>query len=325
MKLFKELADTSVREEKSGEKSALEHILDCEKNIIDTFLKDEVFEGGYITNGLLYEELIIKTQNILQQDFISESMIQAYIHSRENTAKDTEAHLRGMYSSALLQLLCMKNSNQVTIDGRGKEFNFLFFMLKYAGNVTVKNFRGKNILAGAGSFGGSIKNIDVSNIIGDGVLRYCAIVKGKAENIVATRLKGAYLISSVGADNGSAKNVTITNCVGDNILSWLGCQEGSAENIVATYLIGDNALAMTSANKGYAKNVASSWIKGRENYDHSFIENHRKYAHFIPGKRYLLKKITQLSEKISEELPEKRKMIHKEIARLQKLLFGEKD
>ncbi len=304
MGLFDELAKIEAREEKLVPKSDLDTIFTAEEEIIKEHKTDKMFEEYSQRHSEAYSLLKGSTQEKIADIKLTSEMLQEYISARENIEKDTVAIIRGMYSAALLELICKKNSNiKIYINGKGKTFNFLFYYINHVRNLTLKNISGNKVLYHAGSWNGSCEHLSLSGIKGEQILERAGSWNGSAKRIVINNIYGNRLLCYAGAHGGSIKHITVQNVEGNNTLTEVALGEGSAKYLTLKRIKGDYTL------KNAHINVSTKYILRENNSD--------------KRQKEIFSQIEKIAD-IIHTLPfEEQKTAYDEIARLQKEIFSE--
>jgi len=164
---------------------------------------------------------------------ISPEFLQSYIDARENTQENTQAIIRGMYSAALLEIICTTQPNTgISINGKGKTFNFLFYHIKHARYLVLQNVKGESILKNAGFPDGSIQHITLNDITGNWTLFAAGSQDGNMEYITLNNIKGANQLNAIGSSNGHARYITIKNTKDEHLLTLAGWYNGNAEYVL---------------------------------------------------------------------------------------------
>ncbi len=268
MGLFNRFGDVTVRNEVRQEKSDLEKVIDIEEEIIKKYERNERFKPYQPRHDKSYQILRVATQEKIKDITITPKILQEYIDARENKEDDPIAVIRGMYSSALLELICIKNQNTNTIiDGKNKTFNYLFYHIHNVKNLTLQNIQGNCILADAGCNKGTIAYLTLSNIKGNGLLSYLANHDGNAKNIILTNIIGDHTLFFAGANYGKITYLTLSNIIGTATLSCAGNRRGIIKNITLQDITGDNTLQNAVRFEGNAKNIILSNVKGERILD----------------------------------------------------------
>ncbi len=250
MSLFDDFTKVEKREEIIPEKSDLDKILNLETEIITQYKNDSQFGKNSQDHEEAYTTLYANVQEKTKDIPLNSELLESYISTRDNLEKNTEAIIRGMYSAALLEATCVVQPNTaIFIDGEGKTFNYLFYHVKNARNVTIQNFKGDNILAKAG-WQGEVAHITLNNIEGDELLSSAGL-NGSCEHIILTDITGNHTLSQAGSEKGSIKYLRLTNINGDSTLWKMGSFNGTAQHITLDNIKGDDTLA----SAGFEGNV----------------------------------------------------------------------
>ncbi len=221
MSIFKEFSKLEpVRQEIIKPLSDLEILLDIEKKIFSLY--NIHFRGkSHIENGneALYDFILKYTFSKIPQSAIHPSIIQKYIEARDNTELNfQDGVVRGMYSGALLEIVCSQTEEPVIVDGKGKTFHFLFNHVRNAKNVSIKNFKGDLILSHAGR-AGTVTNLSVEEIVGDSLLYKAASEKGNCEQLSIKNVYGIETLKSAGFCYGRLAFLDLHNISGGYTLS----------------------------------------------------------------------------------------------------------
>ena len=266
--MFNEFGDVIVREETIPQKSDLEKILDIEKEIIEQYKTNKDFIPYEPRHDEAYKTLRATTQEKIADIPLTSQLLQEYINARENKEDSTDAVIRGMYSSALLEIICTTQPDTVTvIDGKGKTFNYLFYHIHNLKNLTLKNIKGNNILKDAGSYGGNIEYLTLHNIEGSYLLVDAAFKNGSAKYITLQDIIGNNTLSGAGENYGNIEYLTLSNIIGIATLSCAGKRGGIIKNITLQDITGDNTLQNAVRFEGNAKNITLSNVTGKRILD----------------------------------------------------------
>ncbi len=301
IKLFGEYAGITVREEIVKPQSELEIILEVEREILETYKKDERLTSSKEKEEHdIYSEIFLDVKKKLKDFSVDRNHLQAYISARENTLKDSEALLRGMYSGTLLEIVCAHTKEEIIIDGENKKvFNHLFERVRYAQNITIRNIEGYSILGNAASYEGRIEQVTLKNLRGDCIFVGSGRNKGSVENVYLEDISTDNLFHLSGS-NGSVQKIKGKNISGESLFSRAGesgilkdisfdtvrgnylfqnaaNEKGLAENISLTNISGNYLFSKAGRNKGILRNISLSNCKGDQIFAESgkngFIEN----------------------------------------------------
>ena len=325
--MFDELAKIEVREERETPKSDLDKILDAEGEIIKQYEKDERFEMNSGKHSEGYQSLYKKTQEKLANIHVTPEILQLYIDARENTEDSPKTVIRGMYSAALLEIICTTQPDTHTfIDGRGKTFDFLFFEIHNIKNLTLINISGNFILYNAGSQKGSAEYITLHNITGDWTLGNAGSQKGSAQNITLQKIEGDHTFFEAARNSGNLEHITLTEITGNSTLYNAG-YEGSIANITLSKIKGDETLYNAGSQKGSAQNITLSRIEGKETLKYSgsdkgIAKQILQEKELTEKQKNLLSRIETIVETIHTLSFEQQRVAHDEIARLQIEIFA---
>ncbi len=119
--MFDGFDQLDVRIEKLQEKTALDTILDLEAKIISTYASSEnainVMYGCFNHDKKLYDSISKEVNYALLKKDVFKKTLQMYISSRDNKDETKEALVRGMYSAALLEIVCTREPHSyITLD-----------------------------------------------------------------------------------------------------------------------------------------------------------------------------------------------------------------
>ncbi len=308
MKLFQEFSDVTVRTETIPEKSDLEKVLDTEEEIIRQYKTNRLFDKTSRHGGEGYLLLHASVQDKLREVNCSSEILRAYISMRDNSEEKTESIIRGMYSAALLEIGSTTESNEnFFINGKGRTWNYLFYQVRHAKNITIEHFKGNKILSCAGSHKGNVENVIVNHVIGNEILQ------------------------GAGNTDGTVKHLFLNDIQGNHTLASTGLDRGTAEHIALNQIRGDYTLAYTTAKDGHIHGITINKVKGLFTLDHinKYYQNNK--SSFLYGiqmstkQEEILEKMKSLIENMHTLLPIEQKETYKEIARLQKEIFLEKN
>ncbi len=261
MGLFNEFAKVETRKEIPSLKSDLEKVLDIEREIITQYKNDERIKDVNTLQNELYLSILNDTQEKIKNTTYTSQTLQEYIDTRENQFSD-EGKIRGMYSGALLEILCKRSQDPISIDGRGREWHYLFFHAKHIQNLSVQKFYGSNILAHIGSYKGSVQNVSVKKIKGSGTLSHAGSVSGSVKDLHCKYMQGDDLLYSAGREKGTLSNITLTFVKGDDILLGGASYEGKMHNLYVENITGKHNLKSMGLQKGVIENVTVLNNKG---------------------------------------------------------------
>ena len=349
--MFDELKDIEVREETQVQKSDLEKVLSTEKEIL-TIYENDIREMSHLGAELeLYDEILCTSREKLKKIKMQSTTLQEYVRSRENNDEDPQQIIRGMYSAALLEIICTAQPDvQINVDCEKRTFNFLFYCTRNAANVTLQNVKGYWIFGEAGNKGGKIENIVLKNVTGNHTL-YHAGREGIARYITCIQIKGDNLLYSACDFGGEAEHILCTNIKGDNTLHHAGSKErgrikhaicthitgnctladtgrrGNAEHLTCIQITGDNTLSTVANSEVTIKNVTFRDIKEKNpTLSHTGISGScfncpREYT-LTQKQITLLEKIKKITESIHAFSFSETRLAHDEIARLQIEIFA---
>ncbi len=304
MGIFSYLKDVNARHEKPQEKTALDAVLDLEAKVIAQYkMRDQTRTDSSEQNDA-YCKLLRYTQEKIMSIKITQEVLQKYINVRDNSEEDSEAIIRGMYSAALLEIICTTQPEKaILIDGKGKTFNYLFYHVKNASNVLVQNFKGNEILFSAGSYNGRIQNMICNNIMGNYLLQNIGRSKGRVKHITAIHIFGNEMLADIASVNGTAKYITAISVKGDTALAYLAGLNGEVEYVAAMNVEGKGIFESPGLNCGGVKHL----IRGND------LDLQQKQ---------ILSRIEKIVESMSGLSSEEQKKAHDEIARLQTEIFA---
>ena len=304
MSFFKEFSKIEARKEIILEKSDLEKVLDIENEIIRQYKTDELFKKYGQKHGKGYHLLYASIQNKLKDVNLSSEILQSYIMMKDNSAEETESVIRGMYSGALLEILCRTQpSTSLFINGKNRTWHYLFYQVRYAKNIAIEHFKGNNILSCAGSDGGSVENIIVNHLIGDDTLQ------------------------GAGHSRGTAKHLFLNNIQGNYTLASAGWYRGTAEHVTLNQIKGDRTLAYATAEDGHITYVTLNKIRGKftlDNVDRFYSDNKSTFLHdsqMSTSQEEILGEMLLLTKMMHTFSSEEQKSVHIKIAQLQKEIF----
>ncbi len=327
MGLFKNFSDVTVRTETIPEKSDLEKVFDCETEIINQYERNKQFNHFSGEEHVAYQSLYTTVQKKLANIKITQELLQDYIDARDNTEKNTQAKIRGIYSATLLEIISTKTpETHIVIDGKGRTFNYLFYDIYNVKNLTLINIQGDFTLGNAGAHNGSVTNITLRHITGDWTLCNAGRNNGSVTNITLQHITGNYTLENAGRYKGNATNITLQYVKGNNILAFLGWNghatnitlqdiqgnytlsnlgyDGEATNITLQYLMGDNTLWYVSSSLGCTTNIL-------------------REKQLTTRQKSILSQIQLIVETIHALSLEKKITAHDKIARLQTEIFSE--
>ena len=249
------------RDETPSPKSSLNIILDTEEEILKKYTQDKrINDFDKLQNDLYLSILEDIREKIKDVTYTSETL-QMYIDARENPFSD-EGKIRGMYSGALLEILCKRSQDPISIDGKGKKWNYLFFHTKHLQNLSIRNFTGGHILSCIGSYKGSAKNISVKEIYGFRTLSCAGSVSGSVENLCCEFLQGDEILYHAGNEKGTLSNASLKFIKGDSILLGGAIDQGKIYNLYVENIEGRRNLAAMGREKGCIENVTVLNNKG---------------------------------------------------------------
>ncbi len=340
MKLFHDYQKIEVRTEIELKKYDIEPILDLEQTILREY---HVNNDPYSNHKEVRDLLSEKVRKKLSEE-ISEETLKTYLSMRENEGVDSDAILRGMYTGVLLDILCENSSyKSCEFDGKGKMFDYLFYMAKNIHNVTIRNFKGYAIFGFAGSYSGKVENIFASELEGEMIFKNIGIENGNANNIILTKSRGENyffwagthkgtvknviisevtgnaILSNMAAIDGTAENIIIANCNGDHILLMAGGSEKSIKNIILANITGNKLMTGVLSYRGSIQNITAIDIKGTDTFAGSRITNRK--IKISKEKKKILDEIIKRVDLNSGEAIDARRDTFEEIARLQDELF----
>ncbi len=261
MNLFKDLGTVEVRNEVTQEESDLEKVLNVELEVINKYKTDTRYSDYFRVRemySLLYSTVEEKTKGFC----VTKKILQSYINTRDNQTEDSEARIRGMYAAVLLEMSSKQEPNtHIILDGKEKTFNYLFHYVKNANNITIQNFKGKDILKYAG-LQGRISHIICENITGDELLFCAAQYGGIAEYITYKNSKGTDSLRFLGSNNGNGRYIVCHNLIGDGILGNTG-ENGRITNVICTNITGDGTMSFAGSDTRNAEHIICTDIIGK--------------------------------------------------------------
>ncbi len=326
--MFDEFKGLVSREEKQ-QKTALDFVLDGEAKVIEKYVdaKPPLFDYEQYE---LYELILEETREKLQGTVPSPELIQTYVSSRENQNEDREAIIRGMYSASLLEIMCTTESDAyISIDGKGKVWNYLFLHVKHAKNITVKNIKGDFILACAGSRNGNVAYVLLDTIEGEETLSNAGD-KGRIEHVLLNNVKGNKTLSWAGTQ-GYVQYLIMNNVAGKDILRYVGERGGMVKDVT----IKNSSESYYVFKELFSDGSVDYFIFSNSKTEFSFCKSKKKSklnvspfqdgpkAPIKESQKETLAKIVWLTESMSALSFEEQKKMHDEIARLQIKLFEE--
>ncbi len=328
MRMFEDFSKLEVRTETIPEKSDLEKVLDVEKEIIKQYENDKRFEPYKGKHFEAYESLCQSTQEKLTDVTLIPEILQSYIDARDNTEENIQTIIRGMYSSAVLEIILARQPDSYTfIDGREKTFNHLFYCIHHVKNLTLQNIAGNNILYNAGRNNRNIKNIILQNITGNNILYNAGSDKGSVANIILDNVVGYNTLRNAGNWHGIVSNITLNNVKGDNILyqvSW----KGNAKNITLNNVKGHNILYDAGRNGSVAnitlKQTTGNNILWNAGSDKGSVANILREYQLTEKQKNILLQIETIAKTIHTLSFEQQEKAHDEIAELKEEIFLEK-
>ncbi len=204
----------AAREITAREKTLAERLAEIGEGTIKEYQgkikSDDVSTHREIYNALA-SELTLPEYNAdtLQQ------LVLAYANQKE---PEEAAIVRGLYIGVLASELTERNARKgkrtkISLNGGGNDFPYLLYFAHTLDEVVVESFNGDRILSSAGSYGGSVRNVTLTNIKGNGAGAWIA-GNGHAGTVTLAGIKGdragAYI-----AWNGRAETVTLAGIKGD--------------------------------------------------------------------------------------------------------------
>ena len=349
--MFDGFDQLDVRMEERREKSMLEIALDFEKKVLDKYGMMSCL--GWDSRELnLYNHLFHYIEQEFQAKLFDHDFFEKYIQARDNSRKNDESLIRGMYLGILLEMYCDRTDEPIVIDGKNKVFHYLFYGAKKIKNLTLENISGDKILKLSGSAGKTAENISLRNVTGDEILFGLGSDNGIAKYITLNNIRGNKTLENAGSNKGSIKNMILNNIKGDRTLTdagrnggsvsfmtlnkvegrdtlwYAGSDKGSIENITLHNTRGHNILGNAGSNYGSASLILLNDITG--NYRHYHVGRHGISIKDIftrnqgnTNQKLIFSRIESIVSTIHTLPFEEQKSAHDEIARLQKEIFAE--
>ncbi len=294
--MFNEFKGLDVRTELPQKDDPLFKVFELEEEIIRTYSVNDgvsfIQRDGFDT----YQEIIKYLDKKLEKSILTPRVLETYVDSRENIGRTNETLARGVFSGALLELVCRKNNDApIFLFGRGKQFDYLFSRAILVQNVYLENIQGHSIFTNAGREG-IIESLTVNNIVGNQLLAFSAKY------------------------GGTIKNVFVNNICGDCLFLGAG-EEGRAEYILANNIKGLHSF-QGFARLGYANHVLLTDMR-----DPQILTNQGRIDNLIrdkdmnPTKERLLRDMQKIVETYSSKNGEERKSADKKMKRLQEEIF----
>ncbi len=323
MGMFYDFKDVEVRTEIVIEQSEIEKILDIEVEIIKQCKRDRRFNEQSEKHSEAYESLYSLTVRKTKEIDFSSELLQEYLKMRDNEKEDSEAIIRGMYSAALLEIICKANSGKsIFIDGKDKKFNYLFYRAKNASNLTIKNFKGNAIFASVGG-NGQIECITLHNINGNYTFLDSGR-NGKMKHIVLSNITGDYTFAYAGGDKGVIEHTILIDITGERTFTNAATR-GTLKHLTLTNIKGDNTFAEGNLD-GRAEYITLTDITGRHILGpvglHGSVEHLLREEDITTKQKEIVKKINELAKSMHSLSFEEQKFEYNEIARLQKEIFA---
>ncbi len=316
--LFENFKDIDVKDQIIAKKSDLEKVLEIEEEIV-TFYK----ENNRFSYPFIYKIMQKKLADIT----VTSTLLQTYIDARENKDLTHESILRGMYSGALLEIICTTQPDTITIiDGKNKTFNYLFYLVHNVNNLLLKNIKGDCILRLAGANKGSARYITLYNITGTSTLLAAGKNKGIAEYITLNKIMGDWTLGETGQDGGIAQNITINNIKGDYALNSAGRYGGIAQNLTLNNVRGKYILEFAGFVKGTAQKILLRKVNKKGTLERAgeqggSAQQILRENEFSKEQKIIFSEIQKIVKKIHTLPAEKYKTAHDKIAWLQKEIF----
>lgn len=273
--------DITVRE-----KTGLEKLLDIESEIVREYSKRDTRHGDKINEAYLsiYKEL---KERLKEVDY-NEEDLKGLIYAKIDNEYDIKQSIAlGLYTGSLLQLLTERNRQKgkrtiFYIDGKGSNFNYLFYFAKEVDNLTVENFSGEHICGEIGSYGGNAGVVLLKGIKGDWTGDGIGSDGGSAGVVLLKDIKGDHAGWGIGSDRGSIGVVLLKDIKGDGAGEKIGSYKGKvgklychnvsniSHNIKAKRIIkGEEALKeYEKIIKGYRIDEILKLVDSMEGKDH---------------------------------------------------------
>ncbi|MBT5022814.1 hypothetical protein HOK51_07985 [Candidatus Woesearchaeota archaeon] len=250
--------------------------------------------------GSVQSDMYVAVEKSLRDLDFGEKELTQYIHSRfiRNETENNELY-SGIFSGCLLELLCRRadvrrEKFNFYIDGKGKEYNKIFFQANLVHELTVENFKGDYLCGVIGGQGGRADAINIVNCEGygpgaqvaqhGGILKSlniinhsgggCAIAAGAQtkliEEINILNSQGSWNGAQIGMQGGTVKRVRILNNKGDRCAAYLGDYGGCIDSLIVINSEGDKLADThdTSLNLAYLDYALFHNISGKDLLNH---------------------------------------------------------
>ena len=219
----------------------IERLVDAGDKIVDKHFKqmpdqdalDEVkrMDGFY---SKIYNEVMLAASNIN----FDEQDIATFVRAKaSHDLIGKQAQVLGVYSGCLAQLLTERNALQgkrttIHLDGEGSAFDYLFYFARVLDTVILENFKGDEILAHVGNFGGRADTLVCNGIKGYSCLLSVGSYNGKVNKAIAIDVEGSGTLMSSGSDRGYVSQVFGISLKGDASLSSCATTYGFVEQVI---------------------------------------------------------------------------------------------
>ncbi len=356
MSFFREFSEIETRVESITDAGPLEKLLEVEREIIKQYQEDERFHRfSYANDNEIYKAILQSTTDLIRNISLSAELLQEYVYARQNSVGENgktrggkpglkPAFARGIFSAALLEILCTRTDDPIEINGNGKKFDYLFFHAKYARDVYVKNFKGDYIFAALCCYGRNARNITVSEIEGKATLSHLGYNRGNVRNVIATKMKGSHTLYAA----TNTTNLTLLGIQGDHTLHGVGSSDW--ENGVNFSKGLTNVSLADISGRDILKDVGSGtnrygseWVmrlqeaqphEGREgirniithlgetHFSRGGLRNHHFYQSLNQGRKELFDRVILLAQTIFDVPLAERSRVHDEIAQINERIYS---
>lgn len=210
-----------------------------DKNNLDALMiaKDMLFKKfsqtyEFYNNTVKYEDVFSLIRNdYLKNCMIEEKDLQNFISvvRSPSPGEHTNSKLLGLYTGCLLEIVDENNKKRgintiIHVDGKGKQFDNLFFHSRNIGSLIVENFKGHYICSEVAS-NGKAEDIILKNLEGDFIGSKIGH-DGLVNNILAYGIKGKFALSFC-AHSGDIGTIVIKKGTGDELLLKVGGNKGN--------------------------------------------------------------------------------------------------
>jgi hypothetical protein len=210
----------------------------------------------------MHDELVDTLPNYTADD------IQEWVLSQTNTELNKQKSIaRGLFSGNLVHILTERNREKgekttIHVDGDERRFDYLFYFTKHADHISVKNFKGNNILTYAASHKGNIKNITLHNIHGGGAGSNAGNNQGSVGTMLVTNVEGDCAGSHAGGDYGSVGTMLVTNVEGDFTGYYAGNDYGNVGTMIINKAKGDYVGVQAGSDHGSVETMLVTNVQG---------------------------------------------------------------